>query len=132
MFYCVQTTPRGIVFCVSQLSGEVNAPNIVPIDAQLYEKVDLLLGKKYAFGRFYGLEAVVNGQQVTVSWRDLDGNLINETEEVKAQYDGIEVPITMTNGQGVLTVEADQPGTYRVKIVSVSGCQTEAEVTINA
>ncbi|MBC7193915.1 hypothetical protein [Marinobacter sp.] len=125
MFICAQLDERGICFTVSVLPNPINAQSVVPIET--FD--ERLLGKKYAGGVFYGLEAQVSHNTVQVFWRDLKGNLVADTEQVKARYGSTEIPINMVNGQGSFKVQAD-PGTYRIEIISSSGCRTEVEVTV--
>lgn len=127
MFVCAQLDTNGVCFCISRLNESTDALNIIPV--KNYD--EQLLGKKYANGRFYGLVAEAKGNIVYVSWRDLDGNLVNETEEVKALYNNIEIIVQMDNGQGSFVVDAPL-GNYQIEIVSASGCRTSAEVTISA
>lgn len=125
MFPCAQLNAFGVCFCVAVLADEVQTPHIIPLDSA----EEKYLGKKYVNGLFYGLQATVNGAEIIVSWRDLDGNLVDESETVTAKVDGVEVQVPMTGGRGSFTIEA-APGTYQIEIVSASGCCTTVEVTV--
>lgn len=125
MFYCAQLTKQGVCFCVASLSSECEQPNIIELDAP----DERCLGKKYVNGRFYGLDAFVDGNLVTVAWRDLNGNLVDEQETVTASYGENQVEISLVRGQGSFMIEAD-PGVYVVQIQSVSGCSSWVEVTV--
>lgn len=127
MRYYAQINENNVCVAVSQLSQDVESKYLILLPSFS----DQYLGKKYNNGIFCGLEAKAEGTNISVFWRDMNGNLVDETEEVKAVYGNVEVVVEMRNGQGSFTVDAS-PGTYRIEIISKSGCRTEVEVVINA
>lgn len=138
MFRCAQLSTKWVCHTVALLSQEITGEYIIP----LTDDIDVMdiLGKKYdpVTARFFGLVASVvpavvavgAPATVTVSWRDLLGNLVPETDPVTAFCNGVAVPMVMTAGEGQCDVTADAPASYLIEINAACGVEVVVEVTV--
>jgi hypothetical protein len=74
MFTCVQLDENGIVIGASQLSAEVIAPNIIPVD-----EPDQYLGMKYENGEFISMPKLEEKETMSLEEKiDLLGQMVVE------------------------------------------------------
>lgn len=131
-----QLTPNGIVHTVCELSGEVQGAGIISIPSILV--VPSVLGCKYHDGTFYRLhltasESEINTDQVlslALSWRDLDGQLVEDQAPITVMCAGVSEVVTADGGQVVVPFESAEPGLWRIEVRCSDGCMATLEVSV--
>ncbi|MCK8487129.1 hypothetical protein M0651_08110 [Paenibacillus sp. MBLB2552] len=129
--YYAQIDEEGRVFAVSELSGEVESPNLVPISEQQYKRGNLLF-TRYADGGFTGdfvrMEADktqirADGEDtvtVTITVVDWQGQVQKEfNNEVAVELNGIRQTVKAAKGVAEVTISSDEPGAYALKTVGL-------------
>ncbi|MBM6996814.1 hypothetical protein IM700_014250 [Paenibacillus sp. DXFW5] len=129
--YYAQIDEDGRVYAVSELAGEVEAPNLIPVSEQQYRSGNLLF-TRYAEGSFTGNFARMeadktqiqgNGEDtvtVKITVVDWQGQVQKEFNgEVAVELNGIRQSVKAAKGVAEVTISSDEPGAYALKTVDL-------------
>jgi hypothetical protein len=135
MYFYAEKNSKDVVFSVSSLAGNMDAyERLVNIDSCDHQ----YLGCLHRNGVFYMLHATINKLILAVSetgtidvtWKDLDGNIVDETEGVRVKCNGEEQIIHMIDGQGSIDFSSANTGTHVLTVVGDSGCYSTLTVEV--
>ncbi|WP_059040808.1 hypothetical protein [Paenibacillus rubinfantis] len=125
--YYAQIDEEGRVFAVSELAGEIESPDLIPISQEQYQGGNLLF-TRYAEGRFTGnfvrMEAdktqiQADGEDtvtVKITVIDCQGQVQKEfNEEVAVELNGIRQTVKTAKGVAEVTISSEEPGVYALK-----------------
>lgn len=130
----IQFTPSEVIHTVMETPGELAGENVVEIP----EYDDRYFGCKYKTEVFYGLEIsapkseIATGEvlSIVLSWRDLDGQLVDDQTPTTITCAGVSEMVTAEGGEAVLPFESAEPGNYRIEAQCADGCRASLEVIV--
>ncbi len=137
--YYAQIDEKGRVFAVSELAGEIDSPDMIPIHESQYQNSQLLF-TRYVKGEFQGwfarMEAdetaiTANGQdtmtvQITVT--DWEGKVQKAfNEELVVELDGMRQKVKAAKGVAAITISSEEPGEF---LLRTSGLDRNAELKV--
>jgi len=129
--YYAQMEKDGRIFAVSELAGEVNADDLIPITEEQYRDRRLLF-TRYVNGEFCGVFAEIHsdkisirpdGQEamtVTISVTDWQGTLQKDySEELIVELGGMRQTIKPVKGIAEFTISSDEPGEFMMRTIDL-------------
>lgn len=137
--YYAQLDEEMRVFTVSELAGEVDSPDMIPITEEQYRDGRLLL-TRYVDGQFQGCFARMESDKssiqpdgedvvtVKVFITDWQGEVINDfNDEVTLELNGMRQTIQALNGIAEITISSEELGEFKLKTV---GLDRNAELKV--
>lgn len=137
--YYAQVDEEMRVFTVSELAGEVDSPNMIPITEEQYLDGRLLL-TRYVDGQFQGYFARMESDKssirpdgedvvtVKVLITDWKGEILGDfNKEVTLELNGMQQSVKAMNGIAEITISSEEPGDFKLK---TAGLDRNAELKV--